>query len=97
MKHDVAEAALGFLIEYAAKHRGTIKELTARMNQHAGTRTIYRQQVESWLAPDPKARVEPKLAIGLLLIAEGLRMIEGKAGWINLERICALKPQGKRS
>ena len=83
----VADNALDFLIAYAESNRGTITALTERLNRRTGQK-IYRQQVESWLAPDPAQRTEPKLGVGLLLIHEGALLIFGGARWLNIDDAC---------
>jgi len=83
----VADNALDFLIAYAAENRGTIAALAERLIQRTGQQ-IYRQQVASWLAPDPARRTEPQLGIGLLLIHEGALLIYGMARWLNIADCC---------
>lgn len=75
---ECSNRALAPLIKYAQspQGKGTIQELSRRLTKLSGE-TVYRQQVQNWINPDKDKRVEPKLGIGLLLVAEGSRMIAG--------------------
>lgn len=75
---NVANAALQFLIDHAAKTRGAEIALAERMTKRTGQQVL-RQQVQGWLNPDPEKRIEPKLGVGLMLILEGRAMIQGSA------------------
>lgn len=72
----VSDDALSFIIDYAQKNRGTVSKLTERMSKAMG-RECKRQMVEAWIHPDAERRVEPRLGIGLILIAESRGLING--------------------
>lgn len=65
-----AERALRPLIKYRVKNPGFVQMMAVRMTRRTGA-LVLRQQVEAWLHPDVRKRVEPKLGVGLLLMAEG--------------------------
>jgi len=75
---DKANAALAFIISHAESNRGTVAELTRRLNAKVST-TITRQDVEGWLHPKKDKRREPRLGVGLLLIETGMEVIKEKA------------------
>lgn len=82
---EITEKALARIIDYAQSDtgKGTILELSRRLSHRLGD-TVHRQQVEKWLHPDLKKRVEPRLGIGILLMIEGARLLDG-----NPEKVTA--------
>lgn len=78
-KVDVADAtaskALSFLINHRVKNPSFVRAMATRLSKRTRT-TVQRQQVEAWLHPDAKKRVQPKLGVGLLLIHEGNKVLE---------------------
>jgi len=86
---NVASEVLDFLIDYAASTRGAEIELAARLSKRIG-KPVFRQQVQGWLNPDPKKRIEPKLGVGLLMISEGNQMITDQTGVVlNVSSVIA--------
>ena len=55
------------LIDHAKENRGTIVQVIKLMKEETGKK-FHRQQVTSWLEADRKARVEPRISIGLALL-----------------------------
>lgn len=66
----IANAELGPIAKFVADHRGTIPEITRRLEKITG-RSWNRNNVERWLHRDEARRNQPLLGIGLLLMKVG--------------------------
>lgn len=76
---EIANEVIGPAIDYAAKNRGTMGALAERLSARLGYK-VHRQLVQGWLHPDPERRIEPKLGLGLVILAECRGMMEGDEG-----------------
>lgn len=88
-KTDVADAmawaALYPLIKFRIRYPSIVRTMAARLSKRTRT-TIQRQQVEAWLHPVTKKRVQPKLGVGLLLLEEGERALRERV-IVNAKKI----------
>jgi hypothetical protein len=63
----LASEALQHVINVCQKKKGAHTEIANRLTALTGVRQ-YRQNVDGWLHPDPKLRVEPRLGMGLAIL-----------------------------
>lgn len=82
----VSDLALEPLAKFAKKNPGTKAELARRLSERLG-RKVHRQVAEGWTHPEQGKRVEPKLGLGLIILDEAQKMIEGKNSPLDLRRL----------
>lgn len=68
-----AEKALRPVRKFVFKAAGNARRLAERLTKVTGE-NVYRQSIEGWIHPDPTKRVQPRLGMGLIMLATVKRL-----------------------
>ena len=64
----MAENFLQDYVKFIRDNKGSIAKIVDRMNKADTHKTWTRQEIQSWIHPDPEERVHPRLGAALLFI-----------------------------